>query len=55
MSTTVEKLSSAQVRERIESCERELRQLRRVLRATVALERADTERQQRTAKAVAHG
>jgi len=45
--TTTVRVTSGEVRERIESCERELRELRRLLRATIALERANAERQQR--------
>jgi hypothetical protein len=45
--TTTVHVTSGEVRERIESCERELRELRRLLRATIALERANAERQQR--------
>jgi hypothetical protein len=49
MSTTTStvRLASVEVREWIESCVRELRQLRRQLRASRALERADAERRRR--------
>jgi hypothetical protein len=45
--TSTDRLASDEVREWIESCVRELRVLRKLLRASRALERADAERKRR--------